>query len=747
MPTQKYRFSVINLCDTVYSKQVTQIVNIDPDETDLIFGTHQFTAGDFIMLEGFSPDRINAFNYVLAGDPTSVGISINKINGIDEFMLGTVYKLRGKQYVSPQNFFKGKYTWDKDTDNIFFRKHFSGKLVFDEKEDWSYMLSKVLPNDCCKCIFMVEKRCPDLDISTEDSDTIRAEQDWIEDWRGYFTNNMGKWNMDNCNVEMDFEIEDPYTCTKATASEGVNPLPVIETHEYVVRDNSTLEETTCCFDIAHDDAILMGLCLLGGGSIFNGCSFEYDQDHSINDCRHNLLLDNFPTGWQGACGAFGGGIKRIDITGGGLTMCLVDENQSVCVYGHFCVTWIREVIVTFDVGGIAQPPPVGTGNAWHFAESLTIVGYAARKWWRLPLNYQNQTPDLLGEILKFEMWCDNGGNDIHFDFNTTPNGYYQTPEDQVLLHLRKYDEMVQYVAGNLCPDIRGVRSDFFEMNPYGDTTGYVAGTNYVTGQPNKLKNMGMIALSDFLNPNADQAAFIGKITFQDLELMWRILFNAYWFIDNDNYIRVEHISWFSRNPTADTRIGFNKFLNAGNNIFSYDRSNIPLRQEYKLHLAANYDFVGEPIKYNSFCTDQKKIEQNTDDFLTTDIDGLQVINPDDDAEGYVLVCLDPSDTQFLDRENGKITTIIQNNGHLSWANLHYNYHRHYRWLSKGNMNGIDTNFLSTRKSKRQEGVKLQKCCGDINPLLELMQTEIGNGAVDKMEQSTNDGVITFDLLY
>ena len=87
-----------------------------------------------------------------------------------------------------------------------------------------------------------------------------------------------------------------------------------------------------------------------------------------------------------------------------------------------------------------------------------------------------------------------------------------------------------------------VVSDFFEWSPIGDTPGYVAGQNYVTGETNQVDHLVILQKSDAIDPTASNPATIGEITLKEMLQFMVETFRVYWIIDDDGNLRLEHIS-------------------------------------------------------------------------------------------------------------------------------------------------------------------------------------------------------------
>ncbi|HSW80324.1 MAG TPA: hypothetical protein VLG47_06110 [Candidatus Saccharimonadales bacterium] len=69
-------------------------------------------------------------------------------------------------------------------------------------------------------------------------------------------------------------------------------------------------------------------------------------------------------------------------------------------------------------------------------------------------------------------------------------------------------------------------------------------TNPANGKTNYLPQVIMMHISDAKRPGASEPAWRGNVTLRDLLTNLKLLYNAYWYIDEDNRFRIEHISYF-----------------------------------------------------------------------------------------------------------------------------------------------------------------------------------------------------------
>jgi hypothetical protein len=312
---------------------------------------------------------------------------------------------------------------------------------------------------------------------------------------------------------------------------------------------------------------------------------------------------------------------------------------------------------------------------------------------------------------------------------------------------------IDYMNEQLCPTMGPLVSDFFGWNPAGDTSGYVAGTNYVTGLQNKLTNMSILPLRAVVYGFTGSGAFLNidtdeVLTWKNIEEILREVFNSYWFIEN-GVLRIEHISWFNRTVTYDlTDAYYNKYL-VGKNVYSYNKIKAPQYERFKFDNSTYLDFVGAEISYTGTCTtneDSQKVANRGVSYVSTDLTNILVLGTNAGRDGFVLLATDSN--SVIQSDIGKLSEVNQPNGHLSWANLHYNYHRYDRVLMNGMMNLQSTIFLSARRYKTQEDVSFPFCCVDvINPLTDLITTLVGDGVIDEAEHDLKTDTITVTLLH
>ena len=333
-------------------------------------------------------------------------------------------------------------------------------------------------------------------------------------------------------------------------------------------------------------------------------------------------------------------------------------------------------------------------------------------------------------------WCES--NSITTDIDYTRN--------------RIWFETIEYILAQIGCDPTTVVSDFFEWNPPGDTAGYVAGINYVTGLPNKLSNITISQKSDVITPTSSNAATKGLMTWDKTTLVWKIMFNAYWFIDNLGRVRVEHISWFNKILAFDTTINPSAIYNVAKRKYDFDKSKMPRFEKFLFAEQRTTDITGADIYYDSLCVNQdskSNTVENAIPFITTDLYYIFQSPSEINPQGFVLFCNQVNlGVYTVDIEIGNITGQNGANFHFGWANLHVNFHKYRRVLLQGFMNNILTNFVTAKRTKQQKDLILVICCEDnFDPSNILIRSELGDGILDSAEYTVKKGVMTISLFH
>jgi hypothetical protein len=317
-----------------------------------------------------------------------------------------------------------------------------------------------------------------------------------------------------------------------------------------------------------------------------------------------------------------------------------------------------------------------------------------------------------------------------------------------------YNDLVNSIVTSLCGEVEQMTSIFLDYNPDVTDPHYSTGINYITGAANRVSNLMVSQKSDIVDSAASNPATIGILTLKTLLTWAREVFQVYWdvkLVAGAISLQMEHYDFFERSESIDlTDAAYAKYVK-GLNKYEHTKSKIPSIETFTWVDAGGIDFIGKNITYGVPCATPDQTESHDVD-LSTDI-GFIANNDRLDLEGFVLAATDYTGTEYnLNSEAGLITGNIFSNAHLSWANLHYNYFRHNRYLQKGAMNDIPTTFISWRPNIEQVKIEIPDCCNSIDAegyaTTELGQKYLSGakGVIDKISISFTNK-ITLSLKY
>ena len=141
--------------------------------------------------------------------------------------------------------------------------------------------------------------------------------------------------------------------------------------------------------------------------------------------------------------------------------------------------------------------------------------------------------------------------------------------------------------------------------------------------------------------------------------------------------------------------------------------------------------------------------------VTTDIAYIRE-NPDEiSPEGFSIFANHYSGFGLeVITDFGALSGSMMVNAPLAWANLHRDYHKHFRYMPTGIMNNVDTTFLSFRPNIKQVPFGIKLCC-DITVfkpshriITELSTKYIGsNGYIKDAEYNPKTEVLKLNIEY
>jgi hypothetical protein len=603
----------------------------------------------------------------------------------------------------------------READGVFIRRYFSGKLILTNVKKKGYF-----DYDWIKEIEDGTENCLEISVRIERSCDVGATYSvW---WEGYFTTSDGEFDLDKCMFSVEPKPDDIYRCL---IDRGDVPFNII--------------------------SIPTEYTLVNPGELL---SYEWFVGVGVGI----------------TCPQF----QAAPPTGAGWTFVDCDLTTDPLLDFAF---WWREYKWTGCVAGVPVPPP---GVGW-VLDTNNCASTGMSKYVRVPIEpapvvatdftYSTCTGGVPDKPLITCPVIELVGSGCSDNWSWWWCRQYATPT--YYTHTRSLYDVFLNVTQNACPDITDIVSDFFEWNPVGDAPGYVAGKNYVTGLDNLMNDLYLSQKSDILLPLATEPATVGNITFNQLmEVLVRVIPNCRWYVNGNLELRIEHVSYFKLATTADLTSGVFARILKGTNKYSYLKDRRYKREKFKWMEAYGVDFIGADIVYDPVCVDPTvggirpgqnygafQASENSitysADIVTTDLEYIINSPSEISSNGFVLLCAqdDGAGNLTIVTETGLISGNAFLNGNLSWANLHYAFHRHDRILLEGTMNNISETFFSSKRTKAQNDFSIFDCCEGIddsiknNELVGEVITQMGGGMIDGYNLTLKTGKLTLKLIY
>lgn len=273
--------------------------------------------------------------------------------------------------------------------------------------------------------------------------------------------------------------------------------------------------------------------------------------------------------------------------------------------------------------------------------------------------------------------------------------------------------------------------------------------------------------SNVLKGNYDQAAQKAELTFEQLMDMLRDCYRCYWFIDEQNRFRIEHITYFLKgmsyaNPSVqfDLTQKYDKF-NKIKALFcqqevEFEKSDLTARYEFKWSDDSTDIFGNNSIDVKSKYIQQDKTEEITPDAFSSDVD-LMLYAPDKfSSDGFALLVARASDgkvpigstTQFKDSEYAYPYSANPQNFLASWLYLmrYYTYDMPASNISYDGVPLMDAMRVTGIKRCMKHEIEFPSSQLDID-INKLITTEIGNGYIEEMSTNIDTHMTKIELRY
>ena len=261
--------------------------------------------------------------------------------------------------------------------------------------------------------------------------------------------------------------------------------------------------------------------------------------------------------------------------------------------------------------------------------------------------------------------------------------------------------------------------------------------------------------SNIVTAGYDEPAQKAPITLKNVLEMLRDCFRCYWFVDDQNRFRVEHIQYFRNGGSYSTSPAIGIDLTAmqntrngkpwsfGLNQWKYDKPDMTQRYQFGWMDDVTQLFDGYPIDIISGYVEEGKVENIDISRFTSDIDYI-LLNPGDvSKDGFVLLAANTGDAlPYLTVTVGQATYTLQN-GWVSFSFLQ----QYYKWdlpAYSYMIHGVSLTASGVKRLKTQQVTFPARTEPDLQ---RLVKTALGGGVIRKISINLSSRTATATLDY
>lgn len=268
--------------------------------------------------------------------------------------------------------------------------------------------------------------------------------------------------------------------------------------------------------------------------------------------------------------------------------------------------------------------------------------------------------------------------------------------------------------------------------------------------------------TNILKGEYDQAAQKAEIKFKQITDMLRDCFRCYWFIDEQNRFRIEHISYFMNGFSysdsviqLDLTQKIDKFNKKAalycQHELEYDKSGLASRYEFAWMDSVTDSMGNLYVNIDNNYVQKDNTEEINIDGFTTDIDYMLFMPDDFSNDGFALLMAKDGKVPIVHRQLrseiqfNRLYDVYPQNWYASWNQLI----RHYMLDMPGNKisynNNISLAVSSIVKSMKHD-IEFPASGLDITPY-SLIKTEIGSGTIEEMSVNIDTELVSIELRY
>lgn len=317
-------------------------------------------------------------------------------------------------------------------------------------------------------------------------------------------------------------------------------------------------------------------------------------------------------------------------------------------------------------------------------------------------------------------------------------------------------DAIKALLAKIDPSIKHEKTAEYSSFLYGHTGGTASVLGncdlYITQKTNILKG------------EYDQAAQKAEIKFKQLMDMLRDCFRCFWYIDDQNRFRIEHVSYFMKglsynNPVVqfDLTTKKDKFNKKAalycQQEVEYDKSDLISRYEFKYMDDVTKAMGGDLyVDVNNKYIKKDKTEEINIDGFTADIDYMLFLPDDFSNDGFALLLANSSKKVPIigqrikdEKQDNHHFDVYVQNWYASFNEMIWHYMED---LSGNNVDFNNIDYLYVNHVKRCMKHDIEFPASELTvDVYKLIKTDIGNGYVEEVTTNIDTDMTEIELRY
>lgn len=326
-------------------------------------------------------------------------------------------------------------------------------------------------------------------------------------------------------------------------------------------------------------------------------------------------------------------------------------------------------------------------------------------------------------------------------------GNFIAGTQRIYTNCRHFEDVLLYIAQNSNPNITGIISNFFQINPL------IVSSTILPGVQQNYSQMFLASLSDIQEPIPSNPATKEFVSFNQLMNDLNTLFDVFWYIDDNNNLRIEHRIFFDGVQGLDlTQPQYTKWLQAMDG-YSYKFDDVPKYETWKIQGGRQYSRLVYNGCANLAKQQNEKTRQTT--HIHTDYYSIRYGTGSSNSTGlFLFACYQSLGLFRMFESSGQ-------NIFLTATNLMLKFHRYGRPQTESQHEYYQTedpsqliNFnqgtflaYSVAPTKLQEKISVPLCCDDEFNIKNQVLTNEGKGYLETAMFNSLTNMLELELKY